>query len=250
MIELGHYSLIFAWVMTLFAVIALWFSRRRTGALRASAYRAVWAAFALLVAASLALIVLLVTHDFRVEYVAAYTSLDLPLVYVLTAFWGGQSGSLLFWTLLLGLFSVVVLLQNRKRREDFLPYVALVILLVQHFFLSVMLWTANPFETLAQAPLDGRGLNPLLQHPAMVIHPPCLYLGFVGFTVPFAFAMAALISRQTGDEWIRKSRPWAVLAWIFLAAGTVKKHTSNIYGKLGVESRTRAVARARELGIL
>jgi cytochrome c-type biogenesis protein CcmF len=219
MIELGHYSLIAAWVMTLFAALALWFSRRRPNALRVSGYRAVVASFALLAAAAIALLALLASHDFRVEYVAAYTSLDLPMVYVLTAFWGGQAGSLLFWTLLLGLFSVIVLLQNRGRREDFLPYVALVILVVQHFFITVMLWTANPFQTLAQAPADGRGLNPLLQNFFMVIHPPFLYLGYVAFTVPFAFAIAALALGREDAEWIKISRRWTLGSWAFLTAG-------------------------------
>jgi cytochrome c-type biogenesis protein CcmF len=134
MIELGHYSLVFAWAMSLFAIVALWFSRHRQTPLRQSGYRAVVASFALIMAASVALLVLLVRHDFRVEYVAAYTSRDLPLTYVLTAFWGGQSGSLLLWTLLLALFSVIVFVQNRNKHEDSLPYVAAVILGVQHFF--------------------------------------------------------------------------------------------------------------------
>ncbi len=219
MIELGHYSLIFAWAMSLFAIAALWFSRRHPTALRQSGYRAVVASFILITTASLALLVLLVQHDFRVEYVAAYTSRDLPLTYVLTAFWGGQSGSLLLWTLLLAVFSVVVLIQNRNKREDSLPYVAAVILGVQHFFLSVILFAANPFETLQQVPADGRGLNPLLQNFFMIIHPPFLYLGYVAFTVPFAFAIAALALKKRDSEWTILSRRWTLVSWCFLTAG-------------------------------
>ncbi|RPI28040.1 MAG: heme lyase CcmF/NrfE family subunit [Acidobacteria bacterium] len=219
MIELGHYSLVFAWAMSLFAIAALWFSRRRPNTLRQCGYRAVTASFLLIGAASLALLVLLITRDFRVEYVAAYTSRDLPLLYVLTAFWGGQSGSLLLWTLLLALFAVVTMLQSRNRYEDYLPYVAVVIVTVQHFFLSVMLFAANPFEILEKVPLDGRGLNPLLQNFFMVIHPPFLYLGYVAFTVPFAFAIAALALRKRDGEWTKLSRRWTLLSWSFLTAG-------------------------------
>ncbi len=219
MIELGHYSLVFAWAMSLFAIAALWFSRHRQTALRQSAYRAVVASFILIAAASLALLVLLVRHDFRVEYVAAYTSRDLPLTYVLTAFWGGQSGSLLLWTLLLAVFSVVVLVQNRNKHEDSLPYVAAVILGVQHFFLSVILFAANPFETLQQVPVDGRGLNPLLQNFFMIIHPPFLYLGYVAFTVPFAFAITSLALKKRDAEWTTLSRRWTLVSWFFLTAG-------------------------------
>ncbi|MFB3906425.1 MAG: heme lyase CcmF/NrfE family subunit [Acidobacteriota bacterium] len=219
MIELGHYSLVFAWAMSLFAIVALWFARRCETALRRSAYRAVFAAFVLITTASVALLVLLVRHDFRVEYVAAYTSRDLPLTYVLTAFWGGQSGSLLLWTLLLAVFSVIVLAQNRNKHEDLLPYVAAVIVAVQHFFLSVILFAANPFDTLQQVPADGRGLNPLLQNFFMIIHPPFLYLGYVAFTVPFAFAIASLALKKRDAEWTTLSRRWTLLSWIFLTAG-------------------------------
>jgi cytochrome c-type biogenesis protein CcmF len=219
MIELGYYSLIFAWVMSLFALVALWFSRKAPSVLRAIGYRAVIAAFILVSTASLALVVLLINRDFRVAYVASYTSLDLPLVYVVTAFWGGQAGSLLFWTLLLALFAFLVIRQNRGKHEDFLPYLALVIVAVQHFFLSVILYTANPFQTLARIPVDGRGLNPLLQNFFMVIHPPFLYLGYVAFTVPFAFAIAALALRRRDADWIRLSRRWTLASWSFLTAG-------------------------------
>jgi len=219
MIELGHYSLVFAWAMSLFAIAALWFSRRHRTILRQSAYRAVVAAFILIATASLALLVLLVRHDFRVEYVAAYTSRDLPLTYVLTAFWGGQAGSLLLWALLLAVFSVIVLVQNRNKHEDSLPYVSAVIVGVQHFFLSVILFAANPFETLQQVPVDGRGLNPLLQNFFMIIHPPFLYLGYVAFTVPFAFAIASLALKKRDAEWTTLSRRWTLVSWCFLTAG-------------------------------
>ncbi len=219
MIDLGYYSLVFCWFMTLFGIAALWFSRRQASPLRQTGYRAVIASFLLLTAASGALLGLLATHDFRVQYVAAYTSLDLPMVYVLTAFWGGQSGSLLLWTFLLGLFSVLVVIGGRGKREEMIPYAALVILVTQHFFLSVMLYAANPFAIADVIQADGRGLNPLLQNFFMVIHPPFLYLGYVAFTVPFAYAIAALFLGRTDSEWLRASRRWTLVSWIFLTAG-------------------------------
>ncbi len=219
MIELGYYSLVLCWVMTLFGIVALWLSRHQTSTLRQTGYRAVTASFLLLTAASLALLGLLATHDFRVQYVAAYTSLDLPMVYVLTAFWGGQSGSLLLWTFLLGLFSFLVVVRTRGEREQLIPYAAVVILVAQHFFLSVMLYAANPFAAVDVVPADGRGLNPLLQNFFMVIHPPFLYLGYVAYTVPFAYAIAALIAGRRDSEWLRASRPWTLLSWVFLTAG-------------------------------
>jgi len=219
MIELGHYSLVFAWAMSLFAIAALWFSRRSRNSLRESGYRATLASFLLISAASIALLVLLVSRDFRVAYVASYTSRDLPLIYTLTAFWGGQAGSLLLWTLLLAVFATLVLLQNRNKHKDYLPYVIAVIVGVQHFFLSVMLFTANPFDTLAQVPPDGRGLNPLLQNFFMVLHPPFLYLGYVAFTVPFAFSIASLALKKRDAEWTKLSRRWSLISWAFLTAG-------------------------------
>lgn len=219
MIELGYYSLVLCWCMTLFGIVALWLSRHHSSSLRQTGYRAVTAAFVLLTASSLALLGLLATHDFRVQYVAAYTSLDLPMVYVLTAFWGGQSGSLLLWTFLLGLFSFLVVVRRREEREQMVPYAAVVILLAQHFFLSVMLYAGNPFATVDVVPADGRGLNPLLQNFFMVIHPPFLYLGYVAFTVPFAYAIAALVAGRRDSEWLRASRPWTLLSWLFLTAG-------------------------------
>ncbi len=219
MIELGYYSLVLCWFMTLFGIVALWLSRHESSSLRQTSYRAVTASFLLLTAASLALLGLLATHDFRVQYVAAYTSLDLPMIYVLTAFWGGQSGSLLLWTFLLGLFSFLVVVRTRAEREHLIPLTAIVILVAQHFFLSVMLYAANPFATVDVIPADGRGLNPLLQNFFMVIHPPFLYLGYVAYTVPFAYAIAALISGRQDSEWLRASRPWTLLSWLFLTAG-------------------------------
>lgn len=219
MIELGSYSLVSAWPMTLFGLMAVIWSARRRSALLASGYRAMTASFLLILASSLALLVLLAQRDFRVKYVADYTSKDLPLVYALTAFWGGQAGSLLFWTLVLSLFGVIVLFQNREKRRELLPYVIATILGVQLFFATLMLYAANPFATLETVPADGRGLNPLLQNFFMILHPPFLYLGYVGFTVPFAFAIAALVLKKSDPDWIRATRRWTLVSWLFLTSG-------------------------------
>ncbi len=219
MIELGNYSLLLAWLMTLFGLLAVLWSRQRFSALLTSGYRALIASFVLILAASSALMTALITHDFRLEYVANYTSRDLPLVYVITAFWGGQSGSLLLWTLLLSLFGVIVYYQNRNKRQAMLPYVASVVLGVQLFFLTLMLYAADPFATLPMVPVDGRGLNPLLQNFFMIIHPPVLYVGFVAFTIPFAFALAALALGRRDAGWIKASRRWTLFSWLFLTAG-------------------------------
>jgi cytochrome c-type biogenesis protein CcmF len=219
MIELGHYSLILAWAMALYAVAALWVGRTGRASVLASAYRAVDAGFLLVFAASAALLILLVTRDFRVEYVAAYTSRDLPLAYTITAFWGGQSGSLLLWTLLLATFSFVLAWQGRRKAEERKSIATAVVVVVQWFFLSLMLYAANPFSTVAQTPMDGRGLNPLLQNFFMIIHPPFLYVGYVAFTVPFGFAVASLVVRRPDLEWIRATRRWTMVSWLFLTAG-------------------------------
>ncbi|MBI4455299.1 MAG: cytochrome c biogenesis protein CcsA [Acidobacteria bacterium] len=221
MIELGYFSLAFAWLMTLFAVAAMLWSGHEPSSLLRSGYRAVTAAFLLALAASAALVVLLVQRDFHVEYVSQYTSRDLPLVYTVSAFWGGQAGSLLLWTLLLSFFGVIVLLQNQGKRDDLLPYVEATILGVQLFFLTLMLYGANPFATLETIPADGQGLNPLLQNPFMIVHPPFLYLGYVGFTIPFAFAIASLVLRKSDADWIRVTRRWTLVSWLLLTAGIV-----------------------------
>ncbi|MBI4445308.1 MAG: cytochrome c biogenesis protein CcsA [Acidobacteria bacterium] len=219
MLELGYYSLIFAWPVTLFALLALVLAPRRSEALRLSAYRAAESSFLLVTASSVALLYLLIFRDFRLEYVASYVSKDLSAVYAASAFWGGQAGSLLLWTLFLGFFGIIVIRQNQSRRPDVLPYVTATIQGVQLFFLTLMLYSANPFARVAEVPADGQGLNPLLQNFFMILHPPFLYLGYVGFTIPFAFALAALLLRKTDPEWIRATRRWTLVSWFFLTAG-------------------------------
>ncbi|MBI1800457.1 MAG: heme lyase CcmF/NrfE family subunit [Chloroflexi bacterium] len=203
------------------AIAAFWGAQRGRRDLIASARNAVYAVFGLVTLAIVTLWVLLLRSDFNVEYVAHYTNRELPTVYKLTALWGGNSGSLLFWLWLLALFMLIVTLQNVRRHPDLLPYVHSVMLVVAAFFSSVLVFLANPFATLNFTPADGQGLNPLLQNYWMAMHPPLLYTGYVGFTVPFAFAIAALLSKHTDARWLKATRAWVVVPWLALSIGII-----------------------------
>ena len=161
------------------------------------------------------------TNDFSLQYVWAYSNIELDTFYKFASFWGGQKGSLLFWTLLLTTYTVVVHFQNRKKNLRVVPYAMAVLLTIIIFFLFLINFSTNPFERIPLPPEDGRGLNPLLQNYWMVIHPPTLYLGYVGFTVPFAFAVAALLSKNLDDGWIRLTRKWTLISWFFLCMGNL-----------------------------
>ncbi|MFQ5450186.1 MAG: heme lyase CcmF/NrfE family subunit [Nitrospinaceae bacterium] len=173
------------------------------------------------VLASLALWKGFMTDDFSLQYVWAYSNRELDPFYKFSSFWGGQKGSLLFWTLILTTYMSIVYFQNRNKNIRLMPYAMTIMLLIVIFFLFLLNFSTNPFERIPLPPEDGRGLNPLLQNYWMVIHPPTLYLGYVGFTVPFAFAMAALITRNLDDSWIRLTRKWTLLAWFFLCMGNL-----------------------------
>ncbi|MCG8556183.1 MAG: cytochrome c biogenesis protein CcsA [Proteobacteria bacterium] len=161
-------------------------------------------------------------HDFRIRYVAHYSDRSMPWWYLWTALWGGQDGSLLWWSFILSLYTVVCTRSLRDRLSELQPYILATLMSILMFFLVLMLFAANPFATqLAGVPPDGEGLNPLLQNYWMTIHPPTLYTGMVGWSVPFAFAIAALATGRLGNEWIGAVRRWAVFAWVVLAAGNL-----------------------------
>ncbi|MBU1700732.1 MAG: heme lyase CcmF/NrfE family subunit [Candidatus Eisenbacteria bacterium] len=163
-----------------------------------------------------------IAGDYRWAYVYSHSDRDLSLFYKIGALWGGQEGSLLFWALLLGFFTVGAVIRHRRDPLDWFAPVLSTLLMILVFFLGLVLFVSNPFARIPGfVPPDGHGLNPLLQHPSMMIHPPSLYIGCVGMAVPYAMAVGALISGRLDDEWIRKSRFWALLAWIFLGAGNV-----------------------------
>ena len=188
--------------------------------LEQSARHAVFAMSVALWVAVAALEWALFQHDFNVEYVASYTSRNLPIFYTWSALYAGQKGSLLFWASVLSLFGSLAMVLTSRRHRALLPYVAGVVCTVATFFISVMLFgQANPFHRLAYTPLDGNGLNPQLQNPGMVFHPPMLYLGYISITIPFAFAMAALLSKRLDVDWLVAIRKWTLLSWLFLSVG-------------------------------
>ena len=159
-------------------------------------------------------------HDFRIVYVARYSDRSMPWWYLITSLWGGQDGSLLWWTFLLSGYTFAVTMWLRGRYLELQPYVYATLMSIVAFFAILMLFAANPFATyVAAAPPDGEGLNPLLQNYWMVIHPPMLYLGFVGWSVPFGFVVAGLCTGRLTEEWVKAARPWAMIAWLFLSVG-------------------------------
>jgi cytochrome c-type biogenesis protein CcmF len=217
---LGQFALWTAWVLGLWgAVIAFAGRWPERPELAATVVRSVYAVFGCLAVASIALWKGLIGHDFNIEYVAAYTSRNLPPYYIVTAFWAGQKGSLLLWAVVLSLLASLAQLLTSRRYAHLMPYVAGVTSAVVVFFISVMLFGANPFERLAFTPADGRGLNPQLQNVGMVIHPPMLYLGYISITIPFAFAIAALLSGRLDVGWIQAIRKWTLISWLFLGIG-------------------------------
>jgi len=171
--------------------------------------------------ASLILLSALVTNDFSLKYVHDYSAADLPLAYKMSAFWAGNAGSLLLWAQILAVVGAVVSFSHNNQDKKLFGVVSCVILFNIIFFLVSMILFANPFERLPHALGDGRGLNPMLRTPWMVIHPVALYLGYVGWVVPFAFAMGALVLKREDNGWIRLSRSWAVLSWLFLSLGNL-----------------------------
>ena len=220
--ELGNIAL---WVALLIGAwgSAVAFAAGRDGRadLSRSAERAAYVVFGLLAVASAALLRALLAHDFSLEYVAAYTSRNLPVFYAWSAFYAGQKGSLLFWAVVLAAFTAVVAARNRGRHGDLMPYVTGVLLVTITFFVAVMVLATNPFEQLPSPPPDGNGLNPQLQNPGMVFHPPLLYLGYIGVAVPYAFAVAALLSGRLDSGWLAAIRRWTLLSWLLLSAGIV-----------------------------
>jgi cytochrome c-type biogenesis protein CcmF len=222
MADIGYIALLLALVASIYAVIAFVFGvRGRHPELVASAKNSLLGVCGLVSLSVAILLYALLTHDFQIEYVAAYTSRDLSLPYLISALWAGNDGSLLFWAWLLSLFATVVVLQRRDIGKELVPYAASIIMVTQAFFLILLLLVSNPFHKLTSVPAEGMGLNPLLENPGMIIHPPTLLAGYVGLTIPFAFAMAALLTRRLSDEWIIAIRRWTLLAWLLLGAGNI-----------------------------
>jgi cytochrome c-type biogenesis protein CcmF len=217
--ELGRAALLVTLGLCLYALVAgsaaAALRRRR---LADSARNALIASFATTLVAALVLAAALLRHDFSFTYVADVTSRSLPDAYTLSAFWGGQEGSLLLWLLILTGYAALAVWLNRRRAPDLVAWVVPVLAGVGVFFSFLVVAVASPFTT-QPAPADGFGLNPSLQNPYMIAHPPFLYLGYVGLAVPFAFAMGALLARRTDERWIVATRRWTLLAWAALGIG-------------------------------
>jgi cytochrome c-type biogenesis protein CcmF len=222
MTVLGQLALWLALLLGVWGAVVGWMGGQRGDpVLIRSARRTTFALAGLMSVAALGLVVALLKNDFNVAYVASYSSRNLPTAYKLSAFYGGQAGSLLFWGLVLSLFAAAAQALTPRRYAYLMPYVAAVTSVVTVFFVSVTLFAANPFNRLDFVPLDGRGLNPQLQNPGMVIHPPMLYLGYISITIPFAFAVAALLTRRLDVGWLHAIRKWTLLSWLFLSCGIV-----------------------------
>jgi cytochrome c-type biogenesis protein CcmF len=238
--DLGFSLLVATFLTAIYSVVAaVYGDSKKDDRWVESARRATLLSFPLTTLTVLVLVYLLATNHFEVQYVYSVTSLSMPMYLKITALWGGQSGSLLFWAWLLSIFSSLVTLRKWDRDREFLPWVIVVTSVTLAFFLSLILFFENPFMRWWQTssgevaamfapinatlmnPPDGMGLNPLLRHPGMIIHPPMLYLGFVAFIIPFAFAVAALITGRSDDRWIRITRRWTLWAWLFLSLGLV-----------------------------
>src|SRR5688572_17153567 len=239
-VEFGYGVLVVSFLVTVYSgVAAIYGVKKKSAGWVESARRAQLLTFPLISISSLALIYLLINNHFEVTFVYEVTSLSMPTYLKITAWWGGQAGSLLFWCWLLTAFTSLVSLRKWDRDIEFLPWVILVSAITLAFFLGMVVFYENPsmrfwlvngnvvesiFQPVAATvfrPEEGRGLNPLLRHPGMVIHPPMLYLGFVSFVIPYAFAIAALITNRTDDRWIRITRRWTLWAWFFLSFGLV-----------------------------
>src|SRR5436309_3907784 len=221
MASLGSFRLLATFVVCSYAaVISVVGARRRSRQLIESGIGAFYLVAALMTCASAVMINAFLTDDFSINYVAHYSDSVQPLFYQITAYWGGLDGSIMFWVFLLSVFGTAAVYVNRDRHRELIPYVVSTISVVQMFFLYLMVVHKNPFTTvLGAVPADGQGLNPQLQNYWMAIHPPSLYTGFVGMTIPFAFCIAALATGHLDDSWLRAVRRWTMVSWLFLTFG-------------------------------
>lgn len=236
----GFGVLVVSFAVALYGVVAaIYGERTKNATMVESARRAMLLTWPLLTLTAGTLIYLLVNNHYEVQFVYEVTSRSMPTYLKITAWWGGQAGSLLFWSWLMSVFTSLVTLRKWDRDRELLPWVIVVAGITMAFFIGMNVFFENPFAQVYQTmdginaytfqpadsvlftPADGRGLNPLLRHPGMVIHPPLLYLGFVSFVIPYAFAIAALITGRTDDRWIRLTRSWTLWAWLFLSFGLV-----------------------------
>ena len=220
--NLGHSCILLAFIIALVGMVSPLVAAR-TGEERylSLARYALLGQFLLVTLAAFALIYGLISTDFSIKYVAFNTTRATPIYYRVTGLWGALEGSLLLWEWLLIIFAAITAWVYRDRHREMMPWVIMIFSIVSVFFLCVIGFLSNPFEIISPVPADGRGLNPLLEDANMMTHPPLLYTGFVGLTVPYAFAMAALIVGKLDEAWIVSTRRWTIIAWFFLTAGNL-----------------------------
>lgn len=231
MLTAGRALLIVALAIALYGVAASLYGARtrntvglggRSGrAWIASGRRSVYALFGVLATCFLILELAFLRSDFSFELVATHSSTTTSSFYRATSIWSSQEGSLLLWVFLLSGWSSAILFLSRRRAREVAPYATAVLLGIAAFFVGLIVFLETPFGQLSPAPIEGAGLNPLLRHPAMMFHPPMLYTGYTLFTIPFAFAIGALITRRLGSDWLRTVRPFALAAWLCLGIGIV-----------------------------
>ena len=225
--NLGTLAILLAFCFAVYAVIGSVAGKLgRRPFLVLSAERAVYCVWALLTVAASLLVYSLIAGDFRLAYVAEHSNKSMDTPYKFASWWGGQEGSLLLWAWLLSTYTSVLVFQNRRKFREMMPYVTAVLMTTETFFLILISFVEQPFKVLMAGKGivdagDGQGLNPLLQYWTMVIHPPMLYLGYVGFAVPFAFAIGSLITKQPGDSWIHTTRRWTLVTWMFQTTGVL-----------------------------
>ncbi|MFQ5436226.1 MAG: heme lyase CcmF/NrfE family subunit, partial [Anaerolineae bacterium] len=220
--EIGYIVLLIAFITSIYAALAAWYGgSKKQFRWVESARNATIAIWPLVILASALLITSLLRNDFSLDYVWQVSSREMPTYLKVTALWGGQAGSLMFWTLLMSTFTAFVMMRKWHSQRELMPNAIIVANMTLVFFLFINTFIENPFSRLDVIPVDGRGLNPLLRHPGMIIHPPMLYLGFTGFVIPYIFAMAALMSGKVDDEWIKTTRRWSLVAWLLLSLGNI-----------------------------
>jgi len=225
--NIGALSVLLAFCFAIYSILASVIGKlTKRPFLTLSAERAVYSIWVLVTIAAGILIYSLMTGDYRMAYVAHYTNRAMPSRYKYTAWWGGQEGSLLFWNWLLASYGAVVVFRNQRKFREMMPYVVAVMMATQVFFLTLIVFIESPFKVLMQGGRvidvgDGQGLSALLQYWTMIIHPPMLYLGYVGFVVPFAFAIASLITKAPGEAWIHVTRRWTLVTWMFQTTGVL-----------------------------
>ncbi|MCG2770409.1 MAG: cytochrome c biogenesis protein CcsA, partial [Anaerolineae bacterium] len=221
MAAIGSLSLVLSLVVSLYGAMAAFLgARQKSRRFAESAVKAVWVVAILGTLATAILFYALITHDFQVKYVHQYTSTHLPLIYRISAFWAGQEGSLLLWHWLLTILTLIVV-QRRHPSEKNRRYLLGILALAEAFFAFLLVATGNPFDVYAAIPVEGVGMLPLLENPGMVVHPPVLFLGYAGYTLPFAFALAALMAGKPDSDWLKAMRRWNLFAWVSLTAGII-----------------------------